>query len=419
MNNFTAASPSASRRFVDLDFERKKIHDDLDGLQDTDDSYAAQFVKSLFEFAGRVRTTDMHLQPTETGLSISFRNDGVLQPLGLFPVGSNSSVISRLKVLSNLQTFVTELPQEGRIQEAGDLEIRVCTLPTMNGERVVLRFFGHNGNYRTIDSLGHRDTVVHQLKKALHDTAGGLLVTGPAGTGKTTTLYAALRYLLEESAGGRSIVTIEDPIEMAIGGIAQSKVNLAAGFDLKTGLRAILRQDPEVIMIGEIRDSEIARIAIQASLTGQLVLSSFHSDSAATAIRRLYEMGIESYAIRSGLNAVLSQRLVRVLCGCNTESHDPADRWGLDVERVRIPQGCGRCNETGYRGRVIISEFLSIRGTEFASQMRENMSGRELHQLACDQGMVALSAQARQLVNEGITSPAEVCRVLGSIDRLH
>lgn len=414
-----ASENGAVRQYIDLEEERSRIIDQLKHLKPETERYATQFVHSLFDFARRIRTSDVHLQPTAEGLQVLFRSDGILQQLGVFPGGANSSVISRLKVLSDLLTYQSDMPQEGRVADsAGGPEIRVSTFPTLHGERAVLRFFGNGNNYLELDELGLPDFVVSQLKDSLLETSGAVLITGPAGSGKSTTLFAGMRYIVNSPAGTRCCVSIEDPIEVPIPGVAQSKVNNAAGFDLDTGLRSILRQDPEVIMVGEIRDRSTAEIAIQASLTGQLVLTTFHADNTATAISRLTEMGIEPYLLRSGLNSVVSQRLLRTLCDCARETHNHEEFMGLEVERARVATGCGRCNDTGYMGRALIGEFLSLHDTHLANAVLSKTDSREIYRMAIEHGMSPLWEQAMHLVREGRVSPNEVRRVLGRASRL-
>ena len=222
-----------------------------------------------------------------------------------------------------------------------------------------------------------------------------------------------LRHLVDASGGARSLLTIEDPIEVPIPGVSQSQVNAPAGFDLHTGLRSLLRQDPEVIMIGEIRDRLTAEIAIQACLTGQLMLTTFHADSAATAVSRLLDMGIEPYLMRSGVIGIMCQRLLRTLCECAQESTSEEDFYNLPVNRARTPLGCERCNDTGYRGRIVTSEFLSLKDSVRADQILDTKDSRAIYRIAIENGMVSLWARAIELVRDGITSPAEVRRVLG------
>ena len=408
-----AAAPAGQT--IDLKRERETIQQRLGRLSPTSDAYASEFVDSLLQFAHLVRTSDVHLQPTRTGLDVKFRHDGVLQGLGTFPLGANSSVISRLKVLSKLLTYQSDMPQEGRIQKPEwGREIRVSTYPTLYGERGVLRFFGHDKEFTTLGELGNSPAITRHICDALLETSGAVLITGPAGSGKSTTLYACLRHIVTHSQGSRAVVTIEDPIEVPIEGVAQSQVNVAGGFDLACGLRSLMRQDPEVIMVGEIRDRDTADFAIQASLTGQLLLATFHADNAASAITRLIEMEIEPFLVRSGLIAVINQRLLRVLCSCARESTDPNDFCGLEIERARLPVGCDRCNHTGYAHRAIISEFLDLRSASIGSAILQRADSREIYRLAIGSGMSPLADEATAMARAGKTSPSEVRRVLGS-----
>jgi general secretion pathway protein E len=410
-----AAPERGSSQAIDLTLERENILARLSRLSPAKDAYASEFVDSLLDFAHAVGTSDVHVQPTRVGIEVKFRNDGVLQTLGNFPLGANSSIISRLKVMARLLTYQSEVPQEGRIESPNHgREIRVSTFPTLYGERGVLRFFGHDKEYTTLDELGNPIAVTRQIREALLETSGAILITGPAGSGKSTTLYACLRHLVDSNKGSRSIVSIEDPIEVPVEGVAQSQVNIGAGFDLKTGLRSLMRQDPEVIIVGEIRDRDTAEFAIQASLTGQLLLATFHADTATTAVTRLIEMQIEPFLVRSGLIAVINQRLLRALCVCAKESTNAHDFEGMDVERVRVPVGCMRCNRSGYFGRLIISEYLDLRNAGLGSAILMKSDSRELYRLAIGCGMVPLAEQAAEIVRQGKTSPAEVRRVLGS-----
>jgi type II secretory ATPase GspE/PulE/Tfp pilus assembly ATPase PilB-like protein len=381
-------------------------------------AYATDVVEAVLDFAATVGTSDVHVQPARDGLEIRYRRHGVLQLLDTVPMGVNASVIARLKVLSGLLTYRSDVPQEGRVETpAHGREIRVSTFPTLHGERGVLRFFEHAREFTTLDELGNAPDLTARMRGALDETSGAVLITGPAGSGKSTTLYACLRHLVSANGGARSIVSIEDPIEVPVDGVAQSQVDLASGFDLKTGLRSLMRQDPEVIMVGEIRDRDTAEFAIQASLTGQLLLATFHADSAAAAVTRLIEMGIEPFLVRSGLIVVVCQRLLRLLCGCSRDSDAAADLRGLPVERARVPVGCPACQQTGYAGRLMVSEFLDLRNPEIGGPVLRKADSRELHRVATALGMESLRDRALRVVQEGRTSPAELVRVLGSTAR--
>lgn len=414
-NGASAARP-ASRS---LEQQRAQLVQRMGHLKPETDAYATQFVEQLLGFATQVRTSDIHLQPTLKGMEVKFRSDGMLQTLGEFPAGASSSIVSRLKVISNLLTYRGDVPQEGRIEASGEgTEIRVSTFPTLHGERAVLRFFGHGNEYRMLEDLGHTDEVTAQIKDCLEETSGALLICGPAGSGKSTTLYASLRHLVQQTRGTRNLMSLEDPIEVPLTGVSQSQVNTAAGFDLPTGLRSLLRQDPEVIMVGEIRDPLSAEIAIQASLTGQLMLTSFHADSAVVAVSRLLDMGIEPYLLRSGVIGICCQRLLRKLCECASESRQGDDFWGLPIDWCRVPVGCDACNQTGFRGRVIASEFLSLRDSGIAAQVLDSKDSRTTYRFAVEAGMKSLWERATELVREGVTSPIEVRRVLGVAMRI-
>lgn len=408
-----------STKQIDLAAERQTILERLGKLSATTDAYASEFVDAILDFAHAVGTSDVHLQPTRSGLEVKFRNHGVMELLGEFPRGANTSVIARFKVLSGLLTYQNDIPQEGRVEKPKhSREIRVSTFPTMYGERAVLRFFGHDKEFTTLDELGNPSAITARIREALTETSGAMLITGPAGSGKSTTLYACLRHLVNTNNNARAIVSLEDPIEVPVDGVTQSQVNVQAGFDLQTGLRSLMRQDPEVIIVGEIRDRPTAEFAIQASLTGQLLLGTFHADTTATAVTRLIEMGIEPFLVRSGLISVISQRLLRVLCSCARESTAEEDLGALDVEKVRVPVGCPQCNQTGFKKRAIITEYLDPRPAEVGQLILRKADSRELYQAARENGMSTLLEQATELVRSGQTSPSEIWRVLGSATRV-
>jgi type II secretory ATPase GspE/PulE/Tfp pilus assembly ATPase PilB-like protein len=367
-----------------------------------DTKFAGDFVDWLLRAARDAGASDVHLDPTADGFGLRWRLDGVLQPLGQLRKDVAPNVVARLKVLAGLLTYETALPQEGRIwDERLRVEVRVSTFPTLYGERAVLRLLG--ATTTSLDSLaqlGLPAEVVGELERHLAATSGAVLVVGPAGSGKTTTAYACLRHIVAHSGGGRSIASLEDPIEVAVEGVAQTQVNLAADFNMAVGLRSLLRLDPEVILIGEMRDRATAETALQAALTGQLVVTTFHAGNSGDAVNRLVEMGIPYYAVHNAVRLVVAQRLVRRLCGC-AEPGD-ADRdarpLGIEVARCRVPVGCAECNATGYRGRALVAEWQSPDGADSASP---------------PVGNERLWKSAESLVSAGATSPMEVVRVLG------
>jgi type II secretory ATPase GspE/PulE/Tfp pilus assembly ATPase PilB-like protein len=346
----------------------------------------------------------------------------VLQPLGRVSKELATNVVTRLKVLAKLLTYRTNVPQEGRIAAGdGGVEVRVSTFPTLFGEKVVARNLPRGEQpLARLDDLG-LPTEVHQaLRESLLQTSGLLVIAGPAGSGKTTTAYACLREIIEASSGQRSIATLEDPVEVMVPGVAHSQVAEAAGFDLLTGLRSLVRQDPEVILIGEIRDAEAAGVAIQAALTGQLVVTTFHATDAAAALSRLGEMGIPPYALRSGVRTIISQRLLRRLCECaQPEGSDASlaalklDRNGHSEAKARRPVGCERCRHTGYLGRLAVAEALNLDSPPVSQAVLNRSDAAALRRAAAEAGITGLLPHATRLVAEGVTSAAEVFRVFG------
>ena len=385
------------------------------GLLKLDGARAAvELVELVLAEARRANASDVHLQPTPAGLEMRWRVDGVLRRTGLLPTSLATNVVARLKVLSDLLTYRTDVPQEGRIRgDGGEGEVRVSTFPTLHGEKAVIRLFAASGKFLRLGDLGLAEDVRESLASALGETSGAILLTGPAGSGKTTTIYACLRELVEANDGRRSLVTLEDPIEVAVDGVTQSQVNDAAGFGLEAGLRSLMRQDPEVIVVGEVRDRPTAEVAFQASLTGHLVLTTFHAGSASAAIGRLADMGIEPYLLRSGLLAVVSQRLVRTLCSCAREDDDPRSRLGLRVGRAWIAVGCEVCGGTGYRGRMVLAELLDPERLGLGPAILTRSDVKDLERQAVEAGMIDRWSRAVDAIESGLTSAAEVRRVLG------
>ena len=379
-----------------------------------DPRYATDVVDRVLSAARASGASDVHLQPSALGLELSWRIDGVLQAVTSIPAKVGPNIVARLKVLSELLTYRTDVPQEGRIKGApGEVEMRVSTFPTLFGEKAVVRLFAAPGLFLRVEELGLPAEVSVGLGRMLGETSGAIVLAGPSGSGKTTTIYACLRELAARSKGQRSLATLEDPIEAVVPGVAQAQVNLAAGLTLESGLKSLLRQDPEVIAIGEIRDRATAAIALQAALTGHLILTTFHAGSACEVIGRLLDMGIEPYVVRSGLRAVVAQRLVRRLCSCSKAATTPDELLGLPVETARVPQGCELCRGTGYRGRTVLAELLLPEHEDIARAILAQSDVRRLEQVALSAGMVDRWARACAAVEAGLTSPAEIRRVLG------
>ncbi len=394
---------------------RAKLAQDLGRLDPASPRFAADAVDQILAQARGAEASDVHLQPGLDGLEIRWRIDGVLQPVAVLPSRLAPNVVARLKVLAELLTYRTDVPQEGRIRGApGEIEMRLSSFPTLHGEKAVVRLFVGSGRFLRLADLGLPAEVQDALSRVLDETSGAAILSGPAGSGKTTSLYACLRELAARSHGQRSLTSLEDPIEAAVAGVAQSQVNLAAGLTLDTGLRALLRQDPEVIAIGEIRDRITAEIALQAALTGHLTLTTFHAGSACEVIGRLLDMGIEPYAIRSGLRAVVAQRLVRRLCpACATPAEGPSELLGLPVEQASVARGCDDCGQTGYNGRLVLAELLLLDNELLGQAILARRDVHKLEDAALESGMISRWERACRAVEQGLTAPAEIRRVLG------
>lgn len=376
---------------------------------------AVELVDSVLEAARQSGASDVHLIPLESGLDVLWRIDGVLHPVTQLANNIATNVVARLKVLSGLLTYRNETPQEGRIQSPtnDDVEMRVSTFPTLFGEKAVIRLFAGSGRYQRLASLGLPADVRSGLSDVLMESGGVTLVCGPAGSGKTTTIYACLRELADKFGSQRSLVSLEDPIEAVIPGVAQSQINPTVGFDYETGLKSLMRQDPEVILVGEIRDRVAAETVFQAALTGHLVLTTFHAGSATGAICRLSDMGIEPYLLRTGLLGIVAQRLVRKLCECSRESSESESLLGLDMTSCRVPTGCEKCRGTGYYGRLLLAEFLRTESSEVGRAILSQSDSDELESLAVSAGMKTRWKRGLEAANSGETSPAELRRVFG------
>jgi len=375
----------------------------VNGAATSDAKFATEFVSRLLRLARDARASDVHLDPTSDALEVRWRLDGVLHSLGRLPKDVAPNVVARAKVLAGLLTYEIARPQEGRICDKSlELEVRVSTFPTLFGERAVLRMLSSGEkSLSSLAQLGLPAAVESELQRHLAATSGAVLVVGPAGSGKTTTAYACLREVVATSGGGRSIASLEDPVEVAVDGVTQSQINLSAGFDMATGLRSLLRLDPEVILIGEMRDRTTAEIALQAALTGQLVVTTFHAGNCTDAIRRLVDMGIADYAVRNAVRLVIAQRLVRRLCTCakSADAAEHAQPLGVKVSDCRVAIGCDECRGTGYVGRSLIAEWQDLGNSP--AEGTPAPPGNNLW------------TSAESLVEAGVTSPLEVVRVLG------
>lgn len=391
------------------------LNDALAQLDPAEGRYATEVVDRVLAAAKGVGASDVHWQPIADGLEVRWRIDGVLQPVARIPARPAPNVIARLKVMAELLTYRTDIPQEGRIRGVpGEVEMRLSTFPTVLGEKAVVRLFMAPGRFLRLADLGLPIDVADGLSAALEETSGAIVVAGPAGSGKTTTLYACLRELAARRPGERSLTTLEDPVEAIVPGVAQSQVNPAAGLTLEAGLKSLLRQDPEVLAIGEVRDRSTAEIALQAALTGHLTLTTFHAGGACEVIGRLLDMGIEPYAVRSGLRAVVALRLVRRLCpACSEPSTRAEDLLGLPLSGARLPRGCDQCRHTGYSGRIPLAEMLPVDSDAIGRAVLDRADVHRLESIAMESGMIHRWRRAILAVEAGVTSPAEVRRSLG------
>jgi general secretion pathway protein E/type IV pilus assembly protein PilB len=390
---------------------------DLDSA--AEDASIIHFVNQVLRDAIELRASDIHLEPFEDEFRIRYRIDGVLQdvPVPATLKRFQPAIVSRVKILSHLNIAEKRLPQDGRIKiriEEAEVDIRVSVIPMLHGEAVVMRLLRQNSTLRGIGELGMDDRELDCFRRVLQIPHGIILVTGPTGSGKTSTLYTALG---EINDAERKIITIEDPVEYQIKGVNQIQVSEKAGLTFARGLRSILRHDPDVVLIGEIRDQETAQIAVQASLTGHLVFSTLHTNDAPGALTRLVDMGVEPYLVASSLEAVLAQRLVRVLCPrCKKEDHSPAaiafkEQIGIPPNTVIYRSvGCEECRKTGFYGRHAIFEWMDT-DNEIREMILKSASTDKVRDAARRGGMRTLAEDGWRLVRLGITTVEEVLSV--------
>ena len=385
-----------------------------DLLSGSNDTPIIKLINGIISQAVKNRASDIHFEPYEESLIVRFRVDGILKEILKHDSKISSVLISRIKIISGLDISERRLPQDGRVSlSLGDknIDVRVSTLPSSYGERVVLRLLDKQASQINIDDLGLPSVILQNYKSSLKNPEGIILFTGPTGSGKTTTLYSGLRYLSDSS---QNILTVEDPIEYTLTGIGQTQVNTKTGYTFAKGLRAILRQDPDVVMVGEMRDVETAQIGIQASLTGHLVLSTVHTNSAVAAITRLRDMGIESFLLASSLRTIISQRLVRRLClKCKKQelpSKTSIALFNLDSDKkVFISSGCEACSNTGYQGRIAIAECIQV--DKSLKEMIHNNASENLISDHVFKNNQSIDEASSDLISKGITSCEELIRI--------
>lgn len=383
----------------------------------------AKIVSTVLEYAIRARASDVHIEPQEERTRVRYRIDGILHEKLALPRKVHDAVISRIKILSEMKIDEKRIPQDGRFTfRAGDEEVdlRVSSLPTVYGEKIVMRLLKKTGGVPTLPELGLRGLALRNLEMAMLRPHGIIIVCGPTGSGKTTTLYAVLSKINSTRV---NIVTLEDPIEYQIPGINQVQINPQAGLTFANGLRSFLRQDPNIILVGEIRDRETTELAIQAALTGHLVFSTLHTNSAAGALPRLLDMGAESFLLASSMNAVVAQRICRRICIHCKESYDPPVEVIEDTkvflgklfpktQKIKLfrGKGCGECANTGYMGRIGIFEVYPV-SEKISRLILEKSSAAEIEKVAIEEGMIAMKQDGYFKALEGLTTLEEVLRV--------
>lgn len=398
-----------------------QIVQDGDGAEESEDQLRhlaaeapiVRLVNLLIHRAVEMRASDIHIEPFDRKLRVRYRVDGVLQEVQSPPAHSTAAVVSRIKLMARLNIAERRLPQDGRTQlrlDGRQIDMRVSTVPTLHGESVVLRLLDRDNAVLDFARLGFEGEVLEKVHAAISQAHGMALVSGPTGSGKTTTLYAALAMLND---GNRKIISVEDPVEYQLDGVNQIQVQPAIGLDFADALRSIVRQDPDIIMIGEMRDTDTARIATQSALTGHLVFSTVHTNNAAGTVTRLLDMGLEPYLLTSTLNVVIAQRLLRTLC---TECRRPAEPEALDSPGDgdwHAAAGCPKCSHTGYSGRCMIMEVMTLT-PELRGAIAGGADQDSLQQAAIDGGMQTIWHNGLARARSGVTSIDEVLRVTGS-----
>lgn len=404
---------------VEKAVNKMQLEDVIIDTNTVDDAPVISIVNSLISQAVKDQASDIHIEPLDKSLRVRFRIDGILREVVTFPKALHATLLSRIKIMSEMDISERRLPQDGRIkttESGGEIDIRVSTLPTILGEKVVLRILDKSTVMLDMNGLGLSEQNFSLYRNLYAKSYGMVLVTGPTGSGKTTTLYSTLS---EINAPGKNIITVEDPVEYRLDGVNQVQVNHKAGLDFANGLRSILRQDPNIIMVGEIRDVETAEIAIRAALTGHLVFSTLHTNDAAGAIARLVDMGVAPFLVASSVLGVVAQRLVRVICPQCMEQYSPPPD---SLERIFLGtapdeeltlyrgKGCPLCGHTGYKGRMAIHEVIPV-SSAVREAINHRVSSDGLNDIAIREGMVTLRQDGIAKACSGLTTIAEVMRV--------
>lgn len=392
----------------------------IESLESNDDTGVADAVDLMISQGAYHTASDIHIEPWSDCLSLRYRIDGILQQIAVISQEFQPKITARLKVLADLVVYRKDVPQDGRIDSekvSCGRPMRISTVPTIRGEKIVIRLLGDSPGLYQLDTLGFQKNITDALRDIITRSQGTLLLTGPSSSGKTTTIYALLREMMKLQKNATNIVTIEDPVEYTIDKVAQIQVNPHVEFTFANALRSILRQDPEVIMVGEIRDVETAKMAVQAGLTGHFVISTIHSGTAAGVFTRLLDMGIEPFLVASSVSGVLAQRLLRLNCPDCAKPYRPDPilfrHFGQEEEKGEFfrGKGCKACQGIGYRGRASVGEFLQV-NLEIAEYVLQRPTTAQLHRLAVSKGMKTLADDAMEKARKGITTIEELARVL-------
>ena len=397
-----------------------EVEEDLSRVEAAiEEAPIVKLVNTLISRAVNERASDLHVEPGERDLRVRFRIDGVLHEIMSTPRSVSGAVVSRLKIMADLDIAERRVPQDGRVSlrvSGRQIDLRVATLPSIYGETVVLRILDKEDAVLDLAQLGFLPYALARFEQSYTKPYGAILVTGPTGSGKTTTLYSALNVL---NSPDKNIITVEDPVEYRLNGVTQVQVNRKAGLQFATVLKAILRSDPDIVLVGEVRDSETAKIAIEAALTGHLVLSTLHTNDSSSAFGRLVDMGVEPYLVSSALDSVLAQRLARHICDrckeARTASPEVIQQMGFDPDEgamtIYRAVGCKACSGTGYRGRIAVNETLLV-SEDIQRMVVEHRPSDEIKRIAVEQGMKTLRQDGMEKVRLGLTTLEEILRVV-------
>ena len=418
--NYGRESAAAAAEELGADLASDQITENSELTEAVNSAPVVKLVNSMIDYAIRAGSSDIHIEPMDDRIRVRIRIDGVMQEIMSNPLSAKDAITTRIKILGGMNIAEKRIPQDGRISteiNGENVDMRVSILPTVTGEKTVIRILAKNDGNLNRKYLGISDRNNALIDKIIKVPQGICLISGPTGSGKTTTLYTLLA---EKNTPDTNIITVEDPVEIRIPGLNQVQVNAKAGMTFASGLRSILRQDPDIVLVGEIRDGETAEIAMRAAITGHLVFSTIHTNDAVSSINRLIDMGLEPYMVSSALVGVVSQRLVRRICTNCREAYEPEP---YEVESLRLEpgqklyrgKGCSECNDKGYKGRIAIHEIV-IMTKKMKSLLEKRASEDEMRKLAVTEGTQMLQESARTLVLEGITTVEELNRVAYTID---